>query len=66
MGMWRTFKPVTNYDLCNGCGLCKLYCPDSAIDWSEMDIPVINYQGCKGCLICTEMCPKKAIEVVKE
>jgi len=31
-GTWRVFKPVVDKDKCNQCGLCEMYCPDSAID----------------------------------
>ena len=30
-GGWRTYKPVTDYDKCIGCGRCAQVCPESCI-----------------------------------
>jgi len=67
-GSWRTFRPVVT-DKCTGCGMCELYCPDSAIKVQEQGgkrKAVVDYSHCKGCLICMSVCPAKAIEKEKE
>ena len=61
-GSWRTFRPVVDRELCNECGLCRMYCPDGAI---SVDL-IIDLDYCKGCGICAEECPKKAISMVRE
>jgi len=65
-GLWRTMRPVIDYDLCNGCWwVCSTSCPDSAISVAN-DKPVIDYDHCKGCLICVGQCPTHAIEAIPE
>jgi len=61
-GTWRTYKPVVDRELCNECGLCRMYCPDGVID-VELNI---DLEYCKGCGICAKECPKKAITMVRE
>lgn len=61
-GDWRTLKPVRDKNSCTKCGLCWLYCPDSAID-ENFDI---DYDYCKGCGICAKECPVKAVTMLKE
>ncbi len=56
-GSWRLCRPVVDKEKCNRCGLCVLYCPDSAMD---ADIE-IDLEFCKGCGICANECPQKAI-----
>ena len=66
-GLWRTMRPVINYDKCSGCWwVCSTYCPDSAIDVSSDNLPQIDYDHCKGCLICVAQCPPQAIESIPE
>lgn len=65
-GSWRVNRPVINYEKCNGCGICWLYCPENAIDWLEDKSVRINYDYCKGCGICLDVCPLHAIVMVKE
>jgi len=61
-GSWRVFKPVVDKEKCSRCGLCELYCPDSAID-ADFEI---DLEFCKGCGICANECPKKAIVMVPD
>jgi pyruvate ferredoxin oxidoreductase delta subunit len=61
-GTWRVFRPVTDREKCNECGLCATYCPDAAIN----DALEIDLTYCKGCGICANECPKKAIAMVRE
>ena len=65
-GKWRTFRPVINYDKCNHCWICFVWCPDGVISLDDKEFPHIDYDHCKGCLICYEECPIKAITVERE
>lgn len=62
-GNWRVFRPVKDQKKCTKCGICWMYCPDSAIDSKNFNV---NYDYCKGCLICVKECPFKAFTVKKE
>jgi pyruvate ferredoxin oxidoreductase gamma subunit len=65
-GLWRTLRPVIDYDLCGGCWwVCSTFCPDSAIA-VEKGIPVVDYDHCKGCMVCVGICPPHAIRAVPE
>jgi len=66
-GLWRTMRPVINYEKCSGCvWICSTYCPDGAIDVRADGYPDIDYDHCKGCLICVAQCPPHAIESIAE
>lgn len=66
-GLWRTQRPVINYDHCHQCWwVCSSFCPDSAIAINEKGFPVIDYDHCKGCMICVAQCPSHAIETIPE
>jgi pyruvate ferredoxin oxidoreductase gamma subunit len=66
-GLWRTMRPVIDYDLCNRCWwVCSTFCPDSAIHVDEAGSPGIDYDHCKGCLICVSKCPPHAIAAIPE
>jgi len=66
-GLWRTLRPVIDYDRCNRCAwICSTYCPDSAIRIDEQGYPQIDLDHCKGCMICVAQCPAHAIEAVAE
>jgi pyruvate ferredoxin oxidoreductase gamma subunit len=66
-GLWRTMRPVINYDKCSGCWwVCSTYCPDGAINVSAQGLPEIDYEHCKGCLVCAAQCPPDAIEAIPE
>jgi pyruvate ferredoxin oxidoreductase gamma subunit len=66
-GLWRTMRPVIDYELCNHCWwLCSTFCPESAIKVSEGGVPKIDYDHCKGCMICMAQCPPHAISAVPE
>jgi pyruvate ferredoxin oxidoreductase gamma subunit len=66
-GLWRTMRPVINYEKCRGCAwICSTYCPDGAIDVRTDGHPDIDYDHCKGCLICVAQCPSHAIESIAE
>jgi pyruvate ferredoxin oxidoreductase gamma subunit len=66
-GLWRTMRPVINYDKCTGCvWICSTYCPDGVINVRADGYPEIDYEHCKGCLICVAQCPPHAIESIAE
>lgn len=66
-GLWRTMRPVINYDNCSGCSwICGTYCPDGAINVRDDGYPEIDYEHCKGCLVCVAQCPPHAIESIPE
>jgi len=66
-GLWRTFRPVIDYDRCKHCWwVCSTFCPDSAINVIENGVPEIDYDHCKGCMICVAQCPSHAIEAISE
>ena len=65
-GNWREGKkPVIDLEKCKQCGICELYCPDSAVR-VEDDQYVIDLSYCKGCGICEYECPEDAIRMVDE
>ena len=66
-GLWRTLRPVIDYQLCNKCWwICSTFCPDGAIDVDENNTPRIDYDHCKGCMICVAQCPPHAISSIPE
>lgn len=66
-GLWRTQRPVINYEHCNHCWwICSSSCPDSVINIEQDNIPVVDYEHCKGCMICVAQCPAHAIEFIAE
>ena len=66
-GLWRTMRPIINYENCSGCAwICSTYCPDGAINVRSDGYPEIDYDHCKGCLICVAQCPPHAIESIPE
>jgi pyruvate ferredoxin oxidoreductase gamma subunit len=66
-GLWRTLRPVIDYDRCNRCWwVCSTFCPDGAITVDAQDRPSIDYDHCKGCMICVAKCPPHAIETIPE
>jgi pyruvate ferredoxin oxidoreductase gamma subunit len=66
-GLWRTMRPVIDYDLCHRCHwVCSTLCPDSAIRVLADGRPEIDYDHCKGCLVCVGVCPPHAIRAIPE
>ena len=66
-GLWRTLRPVIDYDRCNRCSwVCSTFCPDSAIKVEADHTPRIDYDHCKGCMVCVAICPPHAIRAVPE
>ena len=66
-GLWRTFRPVINHNLCNKCWwICSTFCPDGVIEVDENHSPHIDYDHCKGCMVCVAQCPPHAIASIPE
>lgn len=65
-GDWKSERPVFDYDLCNNCGLCFLYCPEGCIQLDEDECYQVDLSYCKGCGICAHDCPRDAIAMVEE
>jgi pyruvate ferredoxin oxidoreductase delta subunit len=63
---WRTHKPIVDKAKCTKCGMCWLFCPESAIEIKEDGKYDANLTFCKGCGICDKVCAVKAITMVKE
>lgn len=62
---WRTQRPHTEYEKCNRCGLCFIYCPPQCIrEDGEKFTPDLSF--CKGCGVCAKECPKGAIKMTPE
>jgi pyruvate ferredoxin oxidoreductase delta subunit len=64
-GSWRDHRPVIDYEICKGCGICREVCPDDAVK-HENEAYRIDYEFCKGCGICAHECTARAIEMVAE
>jgi len=64
-GEWRYRKPLIDLEKCNQCGVCWMYCPDTAVRPKGESFTIL-YKYCKGCGICAEECPKGAILLVSE
>jgi pyruvate ferredoxin oxidoreductase gamma subunit len=64
-GSWRYNRPLVDPALCNGCGVCDMYCPDTSIQMVDK-FAVVDYDFCKGCGICAEVCARHAIQMVAE
>jgi len=66
-GLWRTMRPVIDYQRCNRCWwVCSTFCPDGAINVTAGNYPQIDYDHCKGCMVCVTQCPPHAISSVPE
>ena len=66
-GLWRTLRPVIDYDRCNRCWwICSTFCPDGVIAVDKHGVPEIDYDHCKGCMVCVARCPPHAIQTVPE
>jgi pyruvate ferredoxin oxidoreductase gamma subunit len=64
-GSWRYNRPVVDPQVCNGCGVCIEFCPDSSLTVVDKQA-IIDYVFCKGCGICAQICARGAIQMVIE
>ena len=65
-GDWRSQHPEFDYEKCNKCGLCYIFCPEGCIELEENGYFQANLYYCKGCGICAKECPKNVITMIEE
>ena len=66
-GDWRSQRPITDSAKCVECGLCWIFCPDSARYHKKEEKKYdSNLFYCKGCGICSRECPTGAISMKEE
>ncbi|MEO0074615.1 MAG: 2-oxoacid:acceptor oxidoreductase family protein [candidate division WOR-3 bacterium] len=65
-GSWRSLVPVTDATKCIKCGLCWIYCPDSARYRMSDGTYETNFEYCKGCGVCARECPSRCITMIEE
>lgn len=65
-GDWRSQRPIYDVSKCIKCGLCYIYCPDSAIKVKNDGTIEVDTFYCKGCGICATECPKDCFTMVSE
>jgi len=65
-GSWRSMVPVTDATKCIKCGLCWIYCPDSARFRMPDGTYETNFDYCKGCGVCARECPSRCITMIEE
>jgi pyruvate ferredoxin oxidoreductase delta subunit len=65
-GSWRSMVPITDATKCIKCGICWVYCPDSARYQTEDGTYETNFDYCKGCGICARECPTHCITMQEE
>jgi 2-oxoacid:acceptor oxidoreductase gamma subunit (pyruvate/2-ketoisovalerate family)/2-oxoacid:acceptor oxidoreductase delta subunit (pyruvate/2-ketoisovalerate family) len=53
---------VGGYGVLKDVSSCWIYCPETAIKWTDDNKPEIEWRKCKGCGICVNECPVEAIE----
>jgi NADH:ubiquinone oxidoreductase subunit F (NADH-binding)/(2Fe-2S) ferredoxin len=58
------FEYIINPDLCSGCALCRIKCPEKAVSGEKKKPHVIDSSLCIKCGICFNACKEKAILVV--
>ena len=52
-----------NEELCNGCRLCSIQCPQDAVFGEKKEPHTIDHDKCINCSICYESCTFGAIEI---
>ncbi len=65
-GDWRSSHPVLQKERCIKCGLCWIFCPDTAQVQGKDGYFSVDLDYCKGCGICARECPTGAIHMEKE
>jgi NADH-quinone oxidoreductase subunit F len=57
------FEYYIDEELCNGCTLCKVKCPEKAITGKKKKPHMIDPQKCIKCGICYSLCKREAVRV---
>ena len=74
---YESLEPVEGYrgrhslnlEMCLGCGVCSMVCPNDAIEMVEFNggkYPQVHLGKCCFCGLCTEKCPRKALTMTSE
>jgi pyruvate ferredoxin oxidoreductase delta subunit len=63
-GSWSLERPILA-DVCTACGVCALFCPESAMRRENGEM-LVDYLYCKGCGICETVCPVRGAIVMEE
>jgi 2-oxoacid:acceptor oxidoreductase delta subunit (pyruvate/2-ketoisovalerate family) len=63
-GAWSIERPVIA-DVCSACGVCALFCPESAMRREDGHM-LVDYLYCKGCGICEVVCPIRGAIAMEE
>jgi pyruvate ferredoxin oxidoreductase gamma subunit len=63
-GSWSLERPVLA-DACTACGVCALFCPESAMRRENGEM-LVDYLYCKGCGICEIVCPVRGAIAMEE
>ena len=63
---WRNHKPVWDTEKCVQCGICYLFCPDSAVRLNEEGYYEVDLKYCKGCGLCSRQSPTGCITMEDE
>lgn len=65
-GDWRSIRPIWDHTRCVKCGVCYIFCPDSAIRTNAEGYFEADLYYCKGCGICAQECVTRCITMVEE
>jgi NADH-quinone oxidoreductase subunit F len=62
-GVCRDLITFTINDNCNGCGVCRIGCPENAIVGKKKKPHVIDTNNCIKCGVCRNVCKFDAVDV---
>ena len=57
------FEYFIDEEMCNGCTLCMIKCPQEAISGIRKKLHTIDPEKCIKCGICYSLCKRKAVRV---
>ena len=63
---WKKEKPVVDRDKCIKCGVCYLFCPDSAIKMVDEGYFEADEDLCNGCGVSKSQCVTGCISMQKK